>query len=448
MILSNDNHPLKRRMFQLSPPQILASGFFVLILLGTFLLKLPFATSASISWLDAVFTATSATTVTGLAVVDTGTTFTTFGEVIIMLLMQFGGLGFMTFAVLFFLMFKKKIGLQERVLIQESLNQTALGGLVQLVKALFIFSISIEAIGFILLSIKWVPAFGWQTGMYQSLFHTIASFNNAGFSLWPDNLTSYAGDPLVNIVITGLFITGGIGFTVLVDLWNKKNFKHLSLHSKMMLVGTLGINVIATLLLFILEYSNPGTLGSLSLPDKLWGAYFQAVTTRTAGFNSIDIGAMTTPSLLLMMLLMFVGAGSSSTASGIKVTTFIVLILATYSYLRGKDETIIYNRAIKKQAILKALAITIISFMLIFVTIFLLTITENAPFLSIVFEVVSAFGTVGLTTGITADLTSIGKCIIIVMMFIGRIGPLTIAFLFTKQKSSSIRYPEEDIFIG
>ncbi|WP_121604381.1 TrkH family potassium uptake protein [Virgibacillus sp. Bac332] len=444
-------HPLRGSIIHLSPPQILALGFLVFIIIGTVLLKTPIATEVPISWLDALFTATSAITVTGLVVVDTGNAFTIFGELVIMTLMQIGGLGLMTFSVLILMMLRKKVGLHQRKLTQESLslNETSLGGLLRLVKLLFIFSISIEAIAFLLLTIRWVPEFGWEQGLHQSLFHSISAFNNAGFSLWSDSLSSFVGDPMINVVITGLFITGGLGFTVLVDIWDKKGFQKLSLHSKLMIVGTLSINIVALFTLFVLEYSNPATIGNLPLMDKLWGSYFQAVTPRTAGFNSLDIAEMTVPSILVLMMLMFIGAGSGSTGSGIKVTTFIVMILATLSYLRGKNETTAFDRTIKPHVILRALSIMIISILVIFVAVFILSITEKAPFLVIVFEVISAFGTVGLSMGLTGDLTSFGKCVIIIMMFIGRIGPLTLAFVFARQrKKSSIRYPAEDVFTG
>ncbi|WP_209121359.1 TrkH family potassium uptake protein [Alkalihalobacillus sp. BA299] len=439
---------LRGKVINLSPPQILALSFLVFIVIGTLLLKLPTSTTIHITWIDALFTATSAITVTGLVVVDTGTDFTVFGQVIIMCLIQLGGLGLMTFAVLIIMMLGKKIGLQQRILIQEAFNQTSLGGLVRLIKILVIFTLILESIAFIILSIRWVPEFGWQEGMYQSLFHTISAFNNAGFSLWSDSLSGYVGDPIINLVITGLFVTGGIGFTVLADLWDKKNFRKLTLHSKLMIVGTFVTNIIVMFVIFVLEYGNPATLGSLPLSDKLWGAYFQAVTPRTAGFNTLEIGDMTTASILLILLLMFIGAGSASTGSGIKLTTFLVMILATITFLRGRNETVVFERTIKQQTKIRALAIIVISILFIFITLFILTITENAPFLMVVFEVFSAFGTVGLSMGITGDLTIVGKQVIIVMMFIGRIGPLTLAFTLARPKKSNVRYPDEEVFTG
>lgn len=440
----------KQKIIKFSPPQVLALGFASLIVIGAILLKLPVASTTEVSWLNAFFTATSAITVTGLTVFDIGTDFTLFGQIVLMFMFQIGGLGLMTFAVIILMMLGRKLGIQHRILVQEAFNQTSLGGLFRLVKTLFIYTLIIEGIAFIILSVRWVPEFGLSHGMYVSLFHTISAFNNAGFALWPDSLSRYVGDPVVNLVISGLLIIGGLGFTVLIDIWTKRRFSKLSFHSKLMIIGTILLNVIALILIFVLEYSNPATLGSLPLSDKIWGAYFQAVTPRTAGFNTLPIGEMTTPSLLLILLLMFIGAGSASTGSGIKVTTFMVVLLATVSVLRGKNETVIFKRQIKRQAILKALAIIVVSSIFIYIALFALTITENQPFITILFELMSAFGTVGISMGITADLSVAGKLIIMIMMFIGRIGPLTFAFTLSKRKhkESKIRCPEDDVFIG
>lgn len=431
-----------------SPPQVLAIGFFLTIIIGSLLLKLPISTAKPLSWIDALFTAASATTVTGLAVVDTGTEFTVFGQTVIMGLIQVGGLGFMTFAVLIVMILGKKIGLKERMLVREALNQPTIGGVIGLVKVLFLFSISIELIAALILSIRLVPQYGWASGLFANVFHAISAFNNAGFSLWPDNLMSYVGDPAVNLVITILFITGGIGFTVLFDILKNRRFKAFSLHTKLMLAGTFVLNIAATLIIFILEYSNPGTLGSLHLPDKLWASYFQAVTPRTAGFNSVDFGSMREGTIVFVLLLMFIGAGSASTASGIKLTTFLVILMSVITYLRGHKETVIFRRTIKYPIIIKALAVSVISLFIVFIGIFALTITEQAPFIQVVFETFSAFGTVGLTMGLTPELTTAGKCIIIAIMFIGRIGPLTFVFSFAKTEKSNIRYPDGEVFTG
>lgn len=437
------------KYIRLNPSQLLVLVFLFFIILGTFLLKLPISTTNSVSWTDALFTATSAMTVTGLAVVDTGTAYTTIGQLVILMLIQVGGLGIMSFAILIFMMLGKKIGFKERLIIQHSLNQTSLGGVIKLVKNLFIYSFTIEIIAMVILAIRWVPEYGWGKGMYYSLFHSISAFNNAGFSIWSDSLMGYVGDPLVNLVITFLFIVGGIGFTVLSDLWHKRSFKRLSLHSKLMIGGTFFLNLLAMIIVFSLEYQNPNTLGTLSsLGDKLWASYFQAVTPRTAGFNSLDIGSLHEATITFMLLLMFVGAGSASTGGGIKLTTFLVIILSVLTFLRDKRQITIGNRAIKDNVIVRSLAISTISILFIFLAVFLLNMTEPEPFLKILFEVFSAFGTVGLSMGITADLSYTGKIIIVFIMFLGKLGPLTLAFSLAKPGHGKIRYPSEDILTG
>ncbi|MEZ0481535.1 TrkH family potassium uptake protein [Planococcus sp. SSTMD024] len=442
----NKSYLLKK--IHMSPPQVLSITFLVAIFFGAILLYLPVSTTAPISFLDALFTATSATTVTGLAVLSTGNDFTLFGQTVIMVLMQIGGLGLMTFAVLIVMLLGKKIGLRGRILIQQSFNQYSLGGMIRLVRIILLFTFGIEAIAAAFLAVRWVPEYGWGFGLFTSVFHSVSAFNNAGFSLWDDSLSAYVGDPAVNIIITLLFITGGIGFTVLYDMWGAKEFRQLSLHSKIMLTGTLAVNLFAMLFLFVSEYGNMETLGSMPLGDKLWASYFQAVTPRTAGFNSIDIGSMETGSIVLISLLMFIGAGSASTGSGIKLTTFLVIILVTASYLNGKKEAVIFNRAIPSHLLERSLAIVFISMTAIFAGILVLSYTENAPFEWIVFEAFSAFGTVGLSMGLTGELSVIGKIVIMILMFIGRIGPVTLAFALARQHKEPIRHPKGDIFTG
>ncbi|MFZ3588822.1 TrkH family potassium uptake protein [Bacillus sp. DJP31] len=437
---------MKNKWIRLNPSQLLVVIFGFFIVLGGALLMLPIATTQPISWVDAFFTATSAMTVTGLGVVDTGTIFSRFGQVVIVSLIQFGGLGIMSFAVLIFIVLGKKIGMKERMIVQQSLNQTSLGGVINLVKHLFIFSITIELIAMIFLSIRWVPEFGWGKGLFFSFFHSISAFNNAGFGLLPDNLMQYVGDPIINSTVSILFIIGGIGFTVLMDIKNKKNFRKLSLHSKLMIWGTLIINTFAMLFIFCMEYSN--SFSEFSLSEKLWGSYFQAVSPRTAGFNTVDLPALTEPTILLMIMLMFIGAGSASTSGGIKLTTFFIIVLSVVMFLKGKEEIVIARRSIQQRMIVKALAITMISLLFVIVAIFIMSMTEDAPLLYIFFEVVSAFGTVGLTLGLTYSLTTIGKIVIITVMFLGKLGPLTLAYTLAKPEKARIKYPTEDILTG
>lgn len=440
---------MKLKTIKVSPPQLLIIVFAFFIGLGTLLLKLPFATEKPVTWIDALFTTTSAMTVTGLNTLDTGTTFTLFGEIVIMCLIQLGGLGIMSFAVLIYLMLGRKIGFKERLVMQQALNQTSIGGIIKLVRNLFIFSFAIEGFAVILLSLRWIPEFGFAKGLYYSLFHAVSAFNNAGFSLFPDNLMHYVGDPVVNLVISLLFITGGIGFTVLIDLLKAKKFRDLSLHSKLMLVSTFVINIVSMLIIFILEFNNPHTLGALTGWEQFWATYFQAVSPRTAGFNTIDLSGLEDPTAFYMLILMFIGAGSASTGGGIKLTTFIIILLAVMSFINGKSKIVVFRRTIHDSYIVKALAITMISILFVITAIFLMTITEQQPFIVIAFEVMSAFGTTGLTMGLTADLTGIGKEIIIFIMFLGKLGPLTLVFSFARrQTEQKIRYPQEDILTG
>lgn len=432
----------------LSPAQTLSLGFLLTIIVGTLLLKLPIATTTPISFIDALFTATSATTVTGLVVVSTGHDFTTFGQVVIMVLIQIGGLGLMTCAMLIVILLGRKIGLKNRILIQESFNQTSVGGIIRLVKVLFIFAIAIETVATGVLATQWVPEYGWSDGLYISIFHAISAFNNAGFSLWDDSLMGYVGNPVVNLVITASFIIGGIGFTVLYDVWQHQRFKDLALHSKIMITGTLVVNVFSMLVIFTLEFHNPNTLGALSFGDKLWASYFQAVTPRTAGFNTLDTASLDPETTVFLLALMFIGAGSASTGSGIKLTTFLVIVLTMVAYLKGQKEPVVFHRSLSVPLIERALTIALISGLAVFVGIFFLSMTENAPFDEIIFEVFSAFGTVGLSLGLTPDLSAWGKLVIIVIMFMGRIGPVTLAFALGKPREDRVRYAKGDIFTG
>ncbi|TWT13222.1 TrkH family potassium uptake protein [Planomicrobium sp. CPCC 101079] len=438
----------KKKRESASAPLLIAGSFLFLILIGTLLLKLPIATTESITWVNALFTATSATTVTGLSVFDPGSTLTAFGEIVLLVLIQCGGIGLMTFATALLLLFRKKIGLQNRMYLQESFSQNSVGGIIRLVKIILGFVFVIETLGVIILTLYWLPDYGLKQALNLSVFHVVSAFNNAGFSLFPDNLMSFAGDPFVTILLSTLFIIGGIGFTVVMDIYLKKSFREWSLHTKLMVLGTLLINVLATFTVFILEYSNPETIGNLNLQEKLIASYFTGVTPRTAGFNVLDYGAMEDPTLLFTMALMFIGAGSASTASGIKLSTFIVVILASMAFLQARREPEIFGRSVRIEAVIRSLAVTTISLLLVLVFMFLLMVFETIPFLPLAFEVVSAFGTVGLSMGITADLSSIGEVLLCIVMFIGRIGPLTLFLILLKPKKENYRFPYDQVFTG
>lgn len=451
MLLSNKER--KNKIIKLHPAHILLLGFLGLIVIGTCLLMIPFATRDRhhLSFIDALFEATSAVCVTGLAVVDTGTTFTLFGQIVLLALIQIGGWGFMTSGILMFIILGKKIGLKHRLLLQESINAFSIQGVIKLVLRIIMITLIVEAIGAVVLTIRWSQEMGWGKAAYYGIFHSISAFNNAGFGLEPDNLSKWVGDPTVNIIITMLFILGGIGFFVIADVFEKKSFKKVSLHTKIVLLFTLIINVVSTLVIFALEFHNPATLGNLNMADKWWAAYFQGVVPRTAGFNTIDIAQLTLSSQVYMIALMFIGASSGSTGGGIKVTTFALLLFALWSVLTNKEDVNIFKRRIPSSLVYRALSIALSGIIFIFVIFFLLTITEKGADMSkILFETVSAFATVGLSAGFTAELSPMGRILITIMMFIGRVGPLTMAFALAihSNNKAKVRYAEEKILIG
>ncbi|MBB5178836.1 trk system potassium uptake protein TrkH [Planomicrobium koreense] len=439
---------ITKKRIKIPPPLLISGSFLLLILIGTILLKLPIATTEPISWTDAIFVATSATTVTGLSVFDPGTVLTAFGEAVLLVLIQFGGIGLMTFAVAVLIMFRKKIGFQNRLYLREAFSQNTVGGIIKLAKSIIIFAFIVEAIGITILTFYWMPEYGFSKALHLSIFHVISAFNNAGFSLFPDNLIGVQDQPFALFLLSSLFIVGGIGFTVVLDLYQHKSFQRWSLHTKLMVSGTILINLAATIMVLVLEYNNKATIGAMSLGNKISAAYFTAVTPRTAGFNVVDYSVMEDPTLLLTMILMFIGGGSASTASGIKLTTFIVVVLSTLAFLRSQREPEIFGRSIRMEITIRSLAITTISILTVWIFIFLLTISESLPFLPLAFEVVSAFGTVGLSMGVTGQLSDLGELILSVLMFIGRIGPLTLFFLLLKPKKENFRYPYDQVFTG
>jgi len=443
--------------WRLTPYQILTLGFAALIVVGAILLSLPIAsqTGERTAFLDALFTATSAVCVTGLVIHDTGTHYSYFGQTVILVLIQAGGLGIMTMSTLFALLVGKKIRLKERLLMQEALNQMTVAGVVRLTVYIIKITLLIEFIGGTLLALFWFPELGWQ-GVYFGYWHAVSAFCNAGFDLFGSvsgpfsSLTAYADHIAVNVLICGLIFLGGIGFPVLHDIWSSRSFQEFSLHSKIVLVTSALLIASGACLIFIFEYANPNTLGPLPIQGKLLGSLFQSVTPRTAGYNTIDISKLYDGTLLLLIILMFVGASPSSAGGGIKTSTAAVLIIAIVAMIRGKQDAECYGRRIPKEYIYKAFSIMFISFMLVVAVTMALTITEQVSFLAILFEVTSAFGTVGLSTGITPFLTSAGKWWLIFMMFAGRVGPMTLALAIAMRTRSKakIQYPDGKIIIG
>jgi len=435
----------------------LVIGFAAIILIGATLLSLPIAsaTGRPLPFLDALFTATSATCVTGLVVVDTGTFFTKFGQIVIITLIQIGGLGFMTMATLFAFALKKRISLKERLILQEAMNQGSMEGIVRLIRKVIRYSLTIELAAAVLFSIRWSYDLGPAKGIYFGIWHAISFFNNAGFDLFGSvtgpfsSLTSFVDDPLVNFVSIALIVLGGIGFVVMSDVMDYKGHKRLSLHSKVVLSATAALILIGALVIFIFEFTNPKTLGPLTWGGKIWGSFFQSVTPRTAGANTLDLAGLRQATQFFIIILMFIGASPGSTGGGIKTTTFTTLIGAIIAMVRGKDDIVLFHYRLGKDRILKAITLTMFALFLVIFVAMILSTTENHPFLMILFEVTSAFGTVGLTMGLTTDLSDIGKILIALMMFVGRLGPLTLAYaLGPKTEKELYRYPEGKITIG
>jgi len=440
-------------LLKLNPPRLLIAGFAVIILFGALFLSMPFATvdGKGLPLIDAFFTATSAVCVTGLAVVDTGTTFTFWGQLVIMLLIQIGGMGFMTFGTFFAVLLGKRIYFKERLILQEALSQYSTEGIIRLVRYIAAVTFLIQFTGAIFLTARFARDMELPQAAFFGLFHSVSAFNNAGFDLFGNfaSLTGYAADFFVNAVIAGLLIIGGLGFTVTLDIFNQRKFSALSLNSKITLTATATLLIAGALFILLLERVNPATLGPLDSFARIQAAFFQSATARTAGFNTIDTASLLNPSILVVMILMFIGASSGSTGGGIKVTTLSILLLTVRSIATGQENPIAYSRRIGSQIVGKAIAIFFASLALVLTSAFLLTLFEEAEFLPCLFEAVSAFATVGLSMGITPDLSLPGKIVVIVTMFFGRLGPLTIAMALTVRGSKSqIRYPEEKLLLG
>lgn len=438
-----------RKFGRLPPPLILAALYAVLIVLGAGLLMLPFAHAVPITWSDAIFTSASAVTVTGLVVLDTGADLTFFGQFVVAFLIQMGGLGLMTFAVLILGALGLPVGITGKIYLREDLNQSSISQLSQLVLTILKVVVFCEVVGALLLCLVFVPEFGFWTGVWQAVFHSISAFNNAGFSTFSDGLVSYATNPVINIVIPMLFIVGGIGYVVLHDIFVQKSWRAWSLHTKIMLVGTAVLIPWSVGMFAVLEWTNPGTLGQYdSALARLTVSWFQGVTTRTAGFNTTDIGALHDSTSMMFISLMVIGGGPASTAGGIKVTTFVVMIIATVAFFRRQEQLHAFGRSIALDQVLKVMALTAISLILVFVGVFLLTASHDGHFLDISFEVASAFGTVGLSRGYTGELSEFGRAVIIAIMFLGRVGPLTLGFFLATRVTPRVRYPEGKIYLG
>ena len=450
------------RIAALPPPLILLLLYAALVLTGAALLKLPialdFATERSVTWGDAVFMSASAVTVTGLVVVDPATTFSGFGEAVIAALIQLGGLGLMAFAVLVLTALGLPLGLPNSIRLREDLGQTGLRDLGRLVRLIAIVFVAFETLGTVALAFVFVPDLGWGQGLWHALFFSISAFNNAGFALFPDSLTRYATDPVVNATVPLLFIVGGLGFVVVADLWRHRRparrlwwprWRPLALHSKLMLVGTAGLIVWAVGTFAALEWNNPATLGLFDAwSDKAMVAWFQGVTPRTAGFNTADFAAVHDATSFMTITLMLVGGGPTSTAGGIKVTTLICLLLATVAFFRRSTELTAFGRSIPLEDVLKVTALVSVAILFVAVATFLILLSHDGDFMDLLFEVVSAFGTVGLSRGATGELDALGRTVVIALMFAGRVGPLTLAFFLATRTRPRVRYAKSPVYLG
>ena len=447
----------------LTPLRTIVFSFTLLILTGTFLLYLPAATQTGtrIGFLTALFTATSASCVTGLVLVDTATTWSRFGQLVILSLIQIGGLGIITLAVFFFTLLGKKMRIKEALLVQESVNHFDFADVAATMKKIFRMIFLVELGGALLLAIRFIPRYG-PHGVFMSVFHAVSAFCNAGFDIMGDveapfaSLTGYVGDPLVTLTISGLVIFGGLGYLFWQDALGLRKGGRLGYHARFVLIMTGSLLLFGTVFFLVSEFNNPATLSALSAGEKLNAAFFQSVTPRTAGFNTLDQGSLTPISKLITIILMFIGGGSGSTAGGVKITTIGVAVVAILSQIRGKGEATAFRHRIHNTIVLKAISIIALSLMLVLgITILVLAAEQAAgkhpPLVDILFEVGSAFGTVGLSSVATPTLTPLSHVFLLITMFLGKVGPLSFVLTLTQRgsrDSAQVVLPEGKLVVG
>lgn len=452
-----------RRKKEFTTTRIIALGFLGTIVFGTLLLMLPVSAASGemTNFIDSLFTATTSVCVTGLVTVPTYAHWSVFGQIVIALLAQVGGLGVITFTMLFLMALGKRIGLKQRLLIQDAYNLDTIQGMVILIKKILKGTLIVEGVGALLYMTVFIPEFGW-IGIWKSVFNAISAFCNAGMDvLGPDSLAPYVANPIVNITTMLLIILGGIGFPVwwsVLDMFCRRRRKrrtlftgahHLPLHTKMVLFMTLSLIAGGALLIFLLEYNNPETLGNLPWWQKIQAALFQSVTTRTAGFLTISQAGLRKATAMICCLLMFIGGSPSGTAGGVKTTTVAILVLTVISIIKGRNDTEMFGRKINGNLVRRALSIFMVSFGVMLLAVIALAIVQPGDFMDCLFEVISAIATVGLTRDFTTELTVAGRIIIIVTMYIGRIGPISLALFFNSRRFVNLKtYPEEKVGVG
>lgn len=439
--------------------QLIALGFAALILVGALLLCLPISsrTGKFTPPIDAAFTAVSASCVTGLITVDTATHWNTFGQIVILIMIQIGGLGFMTTAVLLSLLFKRAMTPKDRMLVAMSYNLNSYDSISVLIKRIVIGTLSIEGVGAALLAIRFIPDFGVAEGIYKSIFHSISAFCNAGFDIIgtePDitSISHYANDPLVNLTLASLIILGGIGFLVWSDVINfASKRRRLSVYSRFVITVTLILLVLGTALTAIMEWNNPATIGSFSVPQKILASFFQATTWRTAGFAMVENGLLNESTQYLGMVLMFIGGASGSTAGGVKVATFGIVIFAVCCVAIGKKKTVLFGRTVSDNSFVRATAVIVFQIIAVVCGVIFINLFNDFSMKEILYEVISAVSTVGLTLGITFDLSAASKVVIMLLMYFGRVGILTVTYAVLRSQASKdehISYPDANMLIG
>ena len=460
--MHHEHHPMR-------PTRQIAISFLAVILIGSVLLMLPICNNTTpTAYLNNLFIATSAPCVTGLVPVVTSEQFNILGQIVIIILIQIGGLGFLTFLNLLLIMVKKKISLTNKLVLQEALNQPSLNDLPKFVKNVIKYTFIVEGLGAIILAFVFIPDFGIVKGIYYSIFHSISAFCNAGFDvLGANSLIGYQNNLIINLVIPGLIIMGGLGFVVWFDVahcikkeygkrskFSKKHlFKSFSLHTKLVIIATVVLLLAGAVLFYLCEFNNIKTIGGLPLFDQIQISFFQSATLRTAGFASVDMASLHPSTKLMMCVLMFIGGSPAGTAGGIKTVTFAIGVLEVYNIYHGRKEVTAFSRRIPKRLIVRSFAIISMALAIVFLSIFALSITEQAPFIDICFEVVSAGATVGLSASLTPYLSVFGKIVIIMLMYIGRIGPITMMISFARKSymqasKKEVRYPDGNILLG
>ena len=446
-----DNFSKKR----INPGRRIAGGFTILILVGALLLMLPISsrTREFTPFLTALFTATSATCVTGLSLVNVGAYFSLFGQIVLLILIQLGGLGFMTVLCIAFFASDKQIDLRDRMMIAQTMGTESLEGIVKLVQRVLLITGIVELAGAALLSVRFIPRVGIIKGIWYGIFHSVSAFCNAGFDVIGDgkSMFSFRNDPIVLLTLAALIIIGGLGFIVWNDIIKKKSWKKLGVYSKIVILSTVMLILLGGAVYFILEYQNPETMGSDTTAQRILSSFFQSVTTRTAGFDALKQDSLTDLSKLWGIVLMMIGGASGSTAGGVKIGTIMLVLITLHTVLRAKPDVVILNRSIKHRAILHAMSILVLWLILVVLGSALVSIADNQPVLNSMYEVASAYSTVGLSVGVTETASVFTKILLIIYMFFGRIGIMTISVIFISgagNNNTGIKYPESDFFIG